>query len=827
MGHTSSAPSAAFDEGRFPPGTLLADRYRIVGILGRGGMGEVYRANDLRLGQPVALKFLPPGNRHLLERFHGEVRIARQVSHPHVCRVYDIAEWDGELFLSMEYVDGEDLGSLLRRIGRLPQDKAIEIARKLCAGLAAAHDRGVLHRDLKPANVMLDSRGHVRIMDFGLAGLAGQIEGGDIRSGTPAYMAPEQRAGTEVTPRSDLYALGVVMFEMVTGKLPSEERVSQHLDAAVERVIRRCLEDDPKLRPASALAVAAALPGGDPLAAALAAGETPSPEMVAAAGETAGFSMRTAAICLAIALAGLAASVIAGAKANLITQIPFEHSPDVLAQKARELIQRFGYRERPQDQAYAFSYAGNFLRYARRSESPGLLQEQLSKGQPPAMYFWYRQSPQYFAPRANRGAVTTADPPMTLAGMIRTELDPAGRLISFRAVTPDHNSAAGPSTPPDWNMLLEAAGADASRFSRVDPEWFPLAATDARAAWTGSFVDSPKVPVRLEAAAWHGRPVYFQAIGPWTQSDSTPAAAQSVAERVSQWIGLLVVAALLIAAAWIAWRHWKSGRGDLRGASKLAGVVFAGEVVSWALRVPHTPTTAEYVRISLALGAALLQGAACWVLYVALEPYVRRRWPQSLISWSRLVGGAWRDSLVAGHVLLGIAAGMGFTLLFLVNNHFQVGYAEFQPDTLQGILHRSGAAISMTVEAAGIATAIYFQYFLFRVFFRKAWLAAPANVVFIAIATSVGAAAPVTSLIANGVVALAAIGMLTQFGLLPMIVAITVSTILPGFPMTSDFSAWYADSTMFAVGVVLILTFCAFHLARAGRPIFGKGVLDQ
>jgi serine/threonine protein kinase len=209
--------SSSIDEGRFPPGTVLADRYRIVGLVGQGGMGEVYRANDLKLGQPVALKFLPAAtatNQQLLARFHAEVRIARQVSHPNVCRVYDIAEVDGATFLSMEYVDGEDLRSLLRRIGRLPGDKAIEISRKLCAGLAAAHDKGVLHRDLKPANIMIDGRGQVLITDFGLAALAGQLDGTHLREGTPAYMAPEQLAGKEVSVRSDVYALGLVLREM-------------------------------------------------------------------------------------------------------------------------------------------------------------------------------------------------------------------------------------------------------------------------------------------------------------------------------------------------------------------------------------------------------------------------------------------------------------------------------------------------------------------------------------------------------------------------------------------------------------------------------------
>ncbi len=220
--HSSlSSSSGLLAEGRFLPGALLANRYRIVALLGRGGMGEVYRAHDLTLGQEVALKFLPEvaaRNPAALARFYNEVRIARQVSHPNVCRVYDLGEVDGQPYLSMEYVDGEDLGSLLRRIGRLPSDKAVEIARQLCAGLAAAHAKGVLHRDLKPANVMLNGRGHVVITDFGLAALADEIPGEEIRNGTPAYMAPEQLAGKEVTVQSDIYALGLVLYEVFTGK---------------------------------------------------------------------------------------------------------------------------------------------------------------------------------------------------------------------------------------------------------------------------------------------------------------------------------------------------------------------------------------------------------------------------------------------------------------------------------------------------------------------------------------------------------------------------------------------------------------------------------
>ena len=336
-------------------GTILAGRYRIVGLLGRGGMGEVYRADDLTLGQPVALKFLPASaaaDAAALARFHNEVRIARQVSHPNVCRIHDLGEAGGEPFLSMEYVDGEDLASLLRRIGRLPADKAVESARQLCSGLAAAHDMGVLHRDLKPANVMLDGRGVVKITDFGLANFSEQIARDDI-AGTPAYMAPEQLAGRAATIASDVYALGLVLFEMFTGVAafapgsaadrarwsadsapPTPSSARPDIDPAVERVIVRCLESDPARRPPSARVVGAALPGGDPLAAALAAGETPSPQMVADAATPGRLRPAVAWALLASLAIGMAAVGAINDRAAPYRAGLLELSPEVLRVRA-------------------------------------------------------------------------------------------------------------------------------------------------------------------------------------------------------------------------------------------------------------------------------------------------------------------------------------------------------------------------------------------------------------------------------------------------------------------------------------------------------------
>lgn len=280
----ASSPSVntAAVERRFLPGTVFVGRYRIIRLLGWGGMGEVYQATDLLLGQPVALKFLPElsaENESARARFLNEVRTAREITHPNVCRVHDIGVLDGQLYISMEYVDGEDLASLLSRNGRLPTAKATELASGLCAGLAAAHKRGVLHRDLKPSNLMLDGLGNVHIMDFGLAAAADWVRPAEAHHGTPAYMAPEQLAGKDASVQSDLYALGLVLYEMFTGKRPFKANsmaellrmrqqglaappsaIISDVDPRVERVIMACLEPDPERRPSSALSIASELP---------------------------------------------------------------------------------------------------------------------------------------------------------------------------------------------------------------------------------------------------------------------------------------------------------------------------------------------------------------------------------------------------------------------------------------------------------------------------------------------------------------------------------------------------------------------------------------
>ena len=222
--HTKTVQTPMKERSR---GTVLAGRYEIVEELGRGGMGNVYRVVDKKLNEEIALKILHPviaADEKTIERFKNELKFARKIVHKNVCQMYDLSEEEGTPYITMEYVPGEDLKGMIRMMGQLSLGRALSIAKQVCQGLEEAHNLGIVHRDLKPRNIMIDKRGNARIMDFGIARSirASGITGDGIMVGTPEYMSPEQVKGEKVDQRSDIYAMGVILFEMVTGKVPFE-----------------------------------------------------------------------------------------------------------------------------------------------------------------------------------------------------------------------------------------------------------------------------------------------------------------------------------------------------------------------------------------------------------------------------------------------------------------------------------------------------------------------------------------------------------------------------------------------------------------------------
>ncbi|MCK4495405.1 MAG: protein kinase, partial [Candidatus Aminicenantes bacterium] len=253
-------------------GSTFAGRYQIIEELGKGGMGKVYKVLDKEVNAKVALKLIKPeiaSDKKTIERFRNELKVARDIAHKNVCRMYDLGKEEGAYYITMEYVSGEDLKSFIRRSGVISVGKAISIANQVCEGLSEAHRLGVVHRDLKPQNIMIDNEGNARIMDFGIARSlrAKGITGSGVMIGTPEYMSPEQVDGKESDQRADIYSLGVILYEMVTSRVPFEgdtpfsigvkqkseiprapKEINDQIPEDLNRVILRCMEKDKEKR---------------------------------------------------------------------------------------------------------------------------------------------------------------------------------------------------------------------------------------------------------------------------------------------------------------------------------------------------------------------------------------------------------------------------------------------------------------------------------------------------------------------------------------------------------------------------------------------------
>jgi hypothetical protein len=798
-------PPPAVDEGRFPPGTVLVQRYRISGLLGKGGMGEVYRATDLLVGQTVALKFLPEalsGRPEMMERFRNELRIARQVAHPNVCRVYDLGEAEGHLFLSMEYVDGEDLESLLRRVGHPPEARALEMARRLCAGLAAAHAAGVLHRDFKPANVMVDGRGQVRIMDFGLAALAGRVDPADTRSGTPAYMAPEQLAGTGVSARSDIYALGLVLHELFTGRRAFEASTIADLkarqaegvlevpgvDPAIGRVITRCLDPDPRRRPPTALAAAASLPGGDPLQAALDAGETPSPAVVAAAGRRVGMAPRAAQACLAALVGAVLLSAWLSQRGTLFQLQPSELPPDALAQRARDVLSTCGY---PGPSRGA---AGNFAYEQGR----------------PALYFWYRTDFRRAAPLAgDRTVPGEADPPPA-PGSTAVRLDTAGRLLRLSA----HPAGTEPEQSPlDWKVLFAAANLDAARFSPASPTTLPPGGFDSRAAWqeTGA-----AHPVRVQAAAWRGRPVYFEV-------RRTPAAPPA---ESGEWLLDLFLLSTMLGSCALAWLNLRAGRGDRRGALRAGLFVLGAMVAAGILPLRLIEGADAYVQFRKWTGLSLYWGTVTAVAYLALEPSLRRAWPHRLIAWTRVVAGDWRDPLVGSHALIGLATG---ALAACLQGLYvcQAGPATPAAASVLAFLvsgprEIASLLLSLTLYGVPITLLIFFCLWVVCRLTGNVWAGGAVSTCVLAGLYAIPAGGSAVDWTCQLLVVGTVVATFLRVGLLAGGATCLVFSALRNAPLTLDPGAWYFGESLAVIGVLVALGGLAYRNAVGNPPLGGE-----
>jgi len=841
-------PRSHLPYAQFAPGSVIAGRYRIVSILGAGGMGEVYRADDLKLGQQVALKFLPAAlakDIAQLDLLHEEVRLGRQVSHPNVCRIYDIGDWEQAHFVAMEYVDGEDLARLLQRIGRLAHDKAVEIARGIAAGLAAAHAKGILHRDLKPANVMIDGRGEPRITDFGLALASDESFDSSIVAGTPAYMAPEQLEGKAASVQSDLYALGLILYEIFTGRrarsgrsvpdlrrehtteITTPSSVVRDIDPAVERIILRCLESDPAMRPRSARQVFEALPGADPLAAALAAGETPSPGVVAAAGIEGTLRPAVAWMWVGAIVVLLAAVLFIASEWRINSKVSLDKSPEVLEQNAIDAASAIGIAPE-RFRVGGFEPQLEYLVWIGEHDQRRSRFDHLRAG-PPSLVFWLRESPTPLTPVSDSPRAGTEDPPMT-PGMALIEVDTTGKLVGLLA--PPRRNTTGHA---DWNKLLRLAGFDAAALTRAQPRETPPFFADERAAWDGVWPDDRSKPAHIEAAAAGGVPVFLRITGPWSADPNAarrlPFSSRGLEIAVASLFAVLTVLTILLAV-----RNLRLRRGDRSGTLRIVVAVFFIEAIAGLLAADHRAVFNHEISIVIApLRIAVFWAAVYFFLYIALEPYVRRRWPERLVAWSRLMAGNVRDPLVGRDMLIGITAGAAHAALASASNWLPSRLGLTLPiaphssflETLLGVRHELATIVAMI--SRGIITGLVLVVILigFAIVLRKRSYAAIALYLLQLAIIWVAAGGNRWVFLSGIFIAAIWTAVVVRVGLLGIVTAHTIFTVSFSLLIGIDVSSWFLPSAMAPILFIVLLTAFAFRTALGSQPMFSGKLLDD
>ena len=827
--------------GRFTPGVILGGRYRIVSMLGRGGMGEVYRADDLKLGQAVALKFLPEELRATetaRNRLYREARAGREVTHPNVCRLYDVVEIDQHIFISMEYVDGEDLASLLRRIGRFSADKALAVVRDVCAGLAAIHDGGVIHADLKPGNIMIDGRGRARISDFGVAALTFEDANPRVIAGTPRYMAPEQFTGVLPSVQSDIYALGLVMAEVFTGQpvihgssigeITAEQRNAEELsvrslvpglDPRIDDVIRACLRQETRERPRSAGEILQALPPRDPLAAAVAAGETPSPGMVMEARVSGELSRSTAAFLSLAAFAGVIAIGFLSARTMVYERQPIL-PPEVLESKAREMLALAAPR---------LSIAHSAAWMSRDGRAAEFLVEGTStEATAGRLLYHFRSAPEAMAARNTEFRIVDDNPPFDRSGMARVVLDQSGNLVELAIVPPQvERRPLSPSY--DWSPLLRETGIDLRTLAPSIPEWAAPADTDAKFAWTGAG------SLRVEAATYHGRPVWLSVISPWTRPTRMDRTKPAAMNRVATTLNLVLLIIIPIMIILLAIRNTRRGHVDFQGATKAALFVGSTSFITAILRADHSSSLqSEWLALSLMTVYAAFWGVVVWGAYIAAEPLVRRRWPHMMIGWTRVLAGRWRDALAGREVLAGVCAAVAVLLAW----HLSVLIPELLGEQVEPLSSavtplgsaRQAAYYMMRALGEAILRAIGAAVVLLvcRVLVRNPMISNSLTVVVLALSFLADTTAPPVYRIAYALFGgLVVLFMLLRAGVLSVGVMAGVIIVMRSLPVTLDVTQWYFARGALALTAALILIVAGFVISLGTKSILPANLLDE
>lgn len=550
---------------------------------------------------------------------------------------------------------------------------------------------------------------------------------------------------------------------------------------------------------------------------------TPSPVAVAAAGRDEAFPVFIVMGLVTTVLVALVGLLFSADRLSLLGRLPPIKATDVLVDRAETIRRSLGYIDAPGDWFSGFTTDGGYIRHIDQTDQSQHRWDRLRRGRPAVLQFWYRTSPQDLVTVGSWPRPTLFNPPRTVAGMTTVITDTQGRLIQFEAVPSqlDEPTIRAPFT--EWHKLFAAAELPMTAFTQAKPTWKPASYADTRVAWEGTLAEDPSIRVRIEAAAENGRPVYFSVVLPWMRPN-TPESISGTTWRVIGASRGLASVALLIGAGFLARRHVTLGRSDRRGAARVAVVVIALNMAAWIIGAHHySDALAENSSLVDNFSFALFLGFAQWVLYLALEPIVRRWQPHMLVGWARLLSGRFRDPQVGFDVLAGIVCGCLIAHLIAISPaaSMLVG-APPVPPALSAFAPFFGVQRTM----AGIATdltgsmndgmLLIVALVVIRILVKRTWLTVA--VIWSVVATietvleiSFESPWPHIVMLLVSIALMIAIGL--QFGLLTTIVTFFVFALLRFMPLTVDVAAPYFAVSMWTLGGIFGLTAFAAHAA--------------
>jgi serine/threonine-protein kinase len=504
----------------------------------------------------------------------------------------------------------------------------------------------------------------------------------------------------------------------------------------------------------------------------------------------------------------------------------YKKSPEIMRERGREILARLGYAQEPADDAWGFTTNGYAVSWVLENDSSP---ERWDRMPDDTYLFWYREAPRPMSPeifnvmddRAIR--VGRRDPPLQESGMSLLHLDRDARLERLEVVPPQKDESAGPHAPPDWPALFREAGIDMSRYRSVEPQWAPPIYADARAAWVGPHPDRPSIEARIEAAAYRGRPVNFLVRGPWNPPTRQAPYQPSTTEKVAIAVTFGVLFVMLAGAVLMARRNLRLGRGDAAGARKLGAAILMASLVSWLLGSSHTATFWEILVALNGFGSAVFSGFMVAVFYLAVEPYVRRRWPQTLVSWSRAISGRWRDPAVGREILIGAAGAVAITATTAVAMLLPrwLGHPWGAPiDILHNSLAGLPVAVSTVLErliwGAIVGTATVFLLTAFRAGLKRAWAAGAVFILFNAV-TELGSDFGAGWVVATALWGAVAFLLMFRFGVLALVTFNWLSFLLMDFPITTDTRAWYFGAGALGLAVLAGVVVWGARTAARGR----------